>query len=936
MKKCFFSLVLIVTVLMSNGQQLKVSKNASEEEKSFFSFRDSIFLSFDLNDVPTGFLKEHGVFFEDPMIYQKQNTNNYINISRLGYLLAGMRSATVNSKAKNIPFYRDLKLKFEEKAKKENIIFLPLIYFTYNSFNPTNVSVSKKKIERMGSKNSDLYLTDTLFVASPSVKNIANLEFKFQLSSEYLFTNQKIKDAVYRVDFGDGKGETEIILDQIVTVKYATSGQKLIKIKMTDRSGRIYNCLSTVEVDPKENNTASLKSIITSSSGSVSGRDYNGASATLDYQIFYAGTDQILDKPFFVIEGFDPFNYSGSAYSWVSHYSLLSYLRNQGYDVICVDYQNGMDYIQRNAYALEALIKNVNQTKNQYCLQKRENVILGLSMGGLVVRYALTDMQSRDENHDTRLYISYDSPHQGANVPLSFQTLVKRLSNYGLLTILGLTPFFDNSQLEQAYNILISPAAQQLLILGGDLHSSFYSELASLGFPNCRNIALANGSMQSTLYPTIQYGSLLAELDVEITGGLLVNMDADCYALDNNTNSRIYYDNFGIFSWFWQYANSLPYDNAPGGCYNYSYFGLDAQSISESLPGNNSQLNINSEGFCFVPTASAFNIGFSSSTLQAPITNSGQTSFNDIFINNYSDNENHIQLTTQKRNWILSQVAIGDVSDCDNSCLSISGCEILCSSGGIFNIQNLPQGATVSWSKSTNITGANSGSDATFYANTNQETGWMEALVSFNGNSFLVPRKNLWLGSPTLQITGTETACPGDDGWQFWAEGSGGTNYLWEVEAGDMGIIGAYNEQMCSLYFGSNFLDGELHATVSNQCGTVDQYYMIWPGSCNNLYSYSFSPNPASTTVTVEQLTVEEASTRAVLEPTEVITTADAKAKDDGSYTVEIWHEKKGKVKSVKSKNKKESIDISKLEKGDYFLHIITPTAKYKEHLLVK
>ncbi|MCF8360910.1 MAG: T9SS type A sorting domain-containing protein [Prolixibacteraceae bacterium] len=88
--------------------------------------------------------------------------------------------------------------------------------------------------------------------------------------------------------------------------------------------------------------------------------------------------------------------------------------------------------------------------------------------------------------------------------------------------------------------------------------------------------------------------------------------------------------------------------------------------------------------------------------------------------------------------------------------------------------------------------------------------------------------------------------------------------------------------------------------------------------------------------LTVERLTVEEAAGRAVLEPVEVYGQSGAKDAGDGSYTVEIWHEKKGKVVSMDSKNKKETIDVSGLEKGHYILHIYTKYALYQELVLVE
>ena len=58
-----------------------------------------------------------------------------------------------------------------------------------------------------------------------------------------------------------------------------------------------------------------------------------------------------------------------------------------------------------------------------------QNVVLGQSMGGLVARYALKDMENKGLNHDTRLYVSHDTPHLGANVPLSVQHSARHLRN---------------------------------------------------------------------------------------------------------------------------------------------------------------------------------------------------------------------------------------------------------------------------------------------------------------------------------------------------------------------------------------------------------------------------------------------------------------------------------------------------------------------------
>ena len=148
MKNLAFILIFLSITLLLNAQPIKMNTNTTAEEKAFFFTRDSLFAPFELNEVPTGFLKEFGVFFEDPAQYNGNNPGSPLNSSRLGYLLAGMRSATVNSKAINIPFYRDLKPVFEEKANSENMVFLPLLFLEYNRFDPASSLFQKKGLKK--------------------------------------------------------------------------------------------------------------------------------------------------------------------------------------------------------------------------------------------------------------------------------------------------------------------------------------------------------------------------------------------------------------------------------------------------------------------------------------------------------------------------------------------------------------------------------------------------------------------------------------------------------------------------------------------------------------------------------------------------------------------------------------------------------------------
>jgi len=217
----------------------------------------------------------------------------------------------------------------------------------------------------------------------------------------------------------------------------------------------------------------------------ITGTPWNGSSAKGHITVELAPGHTQLTKPLIVIEGFDPynsFNYfslinsdgSGGTNIIINEATFLTLnqaIENEGYDLVFVDYLNGTDYIQRNAYMVEEVIRWVN-TQKADAGSTEKNVVLGMSMGGLVGRYALRHMELNGEIHDTKLYISHDSPHQGANVPLSVQAFVRHLYgeeisipiffsliDFDIVGIPSLVP-----DLYTGYDLLQSPAAQQMLI----------------------------------------------------------------------------------------------------------------------------------------------------------------------------------------------------------------------------------------------------------------------------------------------------------------------------------------------------------------------------------------------------------------------------------------------------------------------------------------
>ncbi|WP_144394511.1 esterase/lipase family protein [Pleionea sediminis] len=188
-----------------------------------------------------------------------------------------------------------------------------------------------------------------------------------------------------------------------------------------------------------------------------------------------------LDKPVILVEGFDPMNQTSATelYNQMPYY-LKENLRNSGRDVITVSFNDNGDSLRTNANHLKTLINWVNAQKEG----NHSNAVFGLSMGGVVSRIALKEMENAGVDHQTGLYISFDSPHRGAYVPSDIKPTLNRM----LEKISKYVPSSSDKNeakrmLRNSLKLVDSPAAREMLVTSG-YSSPFYAYLDSLGYPN--------------------------------------------------------------------------------------------------------------------------------------------------------------------------------------------------------------------------------------------------------------------------------------------------------------------------------------------------------------------------------------------------------------------------------------------------------------------
>src|SRR6185437_9302285 len=164
---------------------------------------------------------------------------------------------------------------------------------------------------------------------------------------------------------------------------------------------------------------------------------------------------------------------------------FTSTMQGYGYDFVFVDFAKNFTFIENNAKVLEAVIDWVNQTKTG----TTKSTVIGFSMGGLVARWCLKDMEDRDLQHNVENYLSYDAPQQGANVPLGMQYIFREMTQD-----LPYLKWFNAGGFRDISNASTSPAARQMLVTYGDYNNGAFD-----WFPNLNTLAPLRASFAQRL-----------------------------------------------------------------------------------------------------------------------------------------------------------------------------------------------------------------------------------------------------------------------------------------------------------------------------------------------------------------------------------------------------------------------------------------------------
>ena len=518
---------------------------------------DSMLVNIDKSSFTSGILYDRTVPWANISSFNQDK-----NVSNKGHFEQALLELYKASKEQKLISHTQLRSSSTHDSIKDvvdigilNVVFHQLNYNQENEAEGA-LRVINDKFEKINN-NASSFLEKQSLIISPLKEYLIGESITFNFHHDFLLQDAPSKNiASLTANFETQQDHTIIENGVFVTtsvpVNYTNTGYKLLTFDATFEDGSTITTQAIVHVGltpPPAGPMIEDGSI----DANIPFQGYDETTAIhghLEYRIFYGNPQALLKKPVIIIDGFDPgdkrkIQDSDSGLPADEHFSIeemmiyfengnpvpvqiIPLLRNLGYDVVIVNHptyyrsgetiDGGADFIERNALTHVQLYQHLNNRLDQNN-SNEELVIVGPSMGGLISRYALSYMEANNIDHNTRLWVSIDSPHLGANIPIGLQSLINQAAPDNVAAqdfvenqlgsaaarqqLIEQFNGWNGNQLKQEFFNARTISQGYLESRGHPFYTTFYTDLFnnglanSNGFPqSTRKIALVNGSLK--------------------------------------------------------------------------------------------------------------------------------------------------------------------------------------------------------------------------------------------------------------------------------------------------------------------------------------------------------------------------------------------------------------------------------------------------------
>uniref|UniRef100_UPI0025CE0DE8 T9SS type A sorting domain-containing protein n=1 Tax=Marivirga sp. TaxID=2018662 RepID=UPI0025CE0DE8 len=541
-------------------------------------------------------------------------------------------------------------------------------------------------------------------------------------------------------------------------------------------------------------------------------------------------------------------------------------------------------------------------------------------------------MEKNNMDHNTRLWVSFDAPHLGANIPIGISQA---------LHFYAYTAGQENAR-ESYEEKLTSTAAKQMLIEQyygvvnqrlnntAEFRQEFMTELesnglaGSNGFPvNLRKVSLLNGTTLG------KKNNSQGENFLHLEGkklGILVAEATSNFMQSPNVQNRTFKGviaagtwlppSAGIFSTE-KYITNINQNGAmdvTAGAYQPTGAEIHAQFLDGFNEKNlNIVANSHLDNHTFIPTVSALaleNPDFNwSNALNRNLVCTGETPFDSYYAP--ENNQQHITPTTDNVAWIMeeingnSQEPVVRLFQQD-----LAGSERLCYNQlKTYSFGNCKLGSPVtSWNTTTNLNiMSSSSSSITVKEGSSSFRGYKYITANFADGTSLT--KKVYVGRPAdpSPVQGSSDVVP--NAWEYYsvpaqAEAS---SYNWVIPSGwSFHHTSSTTSNEVLLVTGSS--SGYVRARANNACGNSNyrsKYVTVSGNDCGSPVCYfTYSPNPVEETLTVE------------MEPTNFDVLSNDK------YQISLNNQYGKVVYEAESNSICHDIDMKEMRKGMYRIKV--------------
>ena len=362
--------------------------------------------------------------------------------------------------------------------------------------------------------------------------------------------------------------------------------------------------------------------------------------------VFRASGHRDVQRPIIIAEGFPGGYPCDYLYEMLNQAGLLESLRTAGHDVILLGFDDGTALMEDNAPVVMACLQQVAARTSHPA------AVGGVSMGGLITRYALAWLEQHGLPHHAHLYFCIDTPHRGSVTAVAIQWF---------------THFFRTAipMAEDFSTLLGTDANREFLraFLEGDRigvdpkRTAFMAQLAALGdYPQrVRRIAVScghgnGGASLAAGAPLMAWtGSPFvgAQLQASTGGGRPgVVARGECLLAPAQPSATL--SMTSDFSW----------EGAPGGLNEYTPL---AAAIAEMLGCGTVQVLASTA--CVVPTISALDLD-QDPYAPVPAPSEGQSPFHDYTCS--ATDVVHCTLTPAVAHWLLERLTAPPSHDPDS------------------------------------------------------------------------------------------------------------------------------------------------------------------------------------------------------------------------------------------------------------------------------